>query len=90
MEGYNIPHAREMKFKVATIWVLASSENGFYALKFFFYIMKFEPIPTLLSVTLGLYITASLSFDLSMCDYKRNGHPGNQIKLGDGNSYHEK
>lgn len=52
--------------------------------------MKFEPIPTLLSVTLGLCITAYLSFDLSMCGYKRNGHPGNQINLGDGKSYHEK
>lgn len=44
--------------------------------------MNFEPFPTLLSITLVLNITASPSFDLSMCGYKRNGRPGNQIKLG--------
>ena len=55
----------------------------FYPLKFFFfYITKFELFPTLLSVTLVLCVTASPSFDLSIYDYKRNGHPGNKIKLG--------
>ena len=44
--------------------------------------MKFEPFPTLLSITLVFNIIASPSFGLSMCGYKRNGRPGNQIKLG--------
>lgn len=44
--------------------------------------MKSDPFATLLSVTLVLCVTASPSFDLSVCGYNRNGRPGNKIKLG--------